>query len=360
MRRSTVLFATALFLLPALTACEGPTGPAGTSGVAGSTGPAGPVGPAGQNANENCTQCHTNNTELFAKQVQYGASIHRIGGNFERGNSASCASCHAHEGFADRVAHGMADESSIAPENPSPINCRTCHQIHTTYTSADYALTTTAPVTLMFGGGTFDQGDANLCASCHQGRPVTGAPVLGGPDVTITSSRYGVHHGPQSLVLSAQGAYEFTGSKVVPSNPNTHGKSSTNPDGCVSCHMAAAYGAQAGGHTWNMAYDYHGAERGNYAGCNTSGCHAGDISTFDYEDVQTEVEELLADLAVELKRVGVMRAGDTYAATGKFKADLAAAYINWQMFEEDRSLGVHSPRYVVSVLTNTIEKMKTY
>jgi hypothetical protein len=365
MRRSSVLIAAAVFLLPMLTACEGPTGPAGPAGTAGATGPAGPTGPqgpagpAGQDANENCTQCHTNNTMLFARQVQYENSTHRNGGNFER-NDADCAGCHTHEGFLDRVANGNADLSSISPDNPSPINCRTCHQIHTTYTSADYAFTRTAAVTFMFRGGNFDMGEANLCASCHQGNIMgEDVPVIDGPDVTITSSRYGVHHGPQSQVLAAEGAYEFEGSANIPTGPNSHGNAAVNEDGCISCHMAAAYGAQAGGHTWSMSYDYHGSERGNYAGCNNSACHDGDVDTFDYDDIQTEVEELLAELVVELKRVGIMRA-DGYATTGTWDANLAAAFINWQMLEEDRSFGVHSPRYVPRVLTNTIEMVKTY
>lgn len=368
MRRSSVLIAAMVFLLPMLNACEGPTGPEGPAGAAGSAGPAGPAGPqgpAGQDANENCTQCHTNNTTLFARQVQYNNSVHRQGGNFER-SDADCAGCHTHEGFLDRVANGDADMSSISPENPSPINCRTCHQIHTTYTDADFAFTRTSAVTLMFGGGTFDQGEANLCASCHQGRPVEGPPVIDGPDVEVTSSRYGVHHGPQSLVLSAQGAYEFVGSANIPSGPNTHGNPAANADGCPTCHMAAPFGGQAGGHTWNMEYEYHGSETGNYAGCNTGDCHDGDVDpaddwghTFDYNGVQTEVEELLATLATELQRVGIMR-DDHYAYTGTFPANLAAAFINWQMFEEDRSRGIHSPRYVPRVLTNTIEMVQTY
>jgi len=202
-------------------------------------------------------------------------------------------------------------------------------------------------------------GNGNLCASCHQGRAVSGAPVIDGPDVTITSSRYGVHHGPQSLVLSAQGAYAFEGSENIPSGPNTHGNPAANADGCVGCHMATAYGAQSGGHTWKMAYDYHGNMEDNVAGCNTGACHDGDVDDFEYEDVQAEVEGLLADLATELQRVGIMRA-DHYANTGTWAANLAAAFINWQMLEEDRSLGIHSPRYVPRVLQNTIEMVQTY
>ena len=108
MRRNTVLLAAAVFLLPLVTACEGPEGPAGptgSSGVTGPQGPAGPVGPAGQDANENCTQCHADNVTLFAKQVQYEASTHRTGGNFER-SDADCAACHTHQGFLERLATG--------------------------------------------------------------------------------------------------------------------------------------------------------------------------------------------------------------------------------------------------------------
>ena len=146
MKRSLVLFAAAVFLLPLVTACEGPTGPAGPAGVAGPAGPAGPQGPqgpAGQDANENCTQCHTDNVELFVRQVQYAQSTHRLGGNFER-STTSCAPCHTHQGFLERI---ESDETSTAEDilNPAPINCRTCHQIHSSFTSADYAFTATTP-----------------------------------------------------------------------------------------------------------------------------------------------------------------------------------------------------------------------
>ena len=74
MRRSTALLVTALFLLPATFACEGPTGPAGPAGADGAAGPAGPagqVGPALPHAKANRTQCHTGAVAMFAKQVHY-------------------------------------------------------------------------------------------------------------------------------------------------------------------------------------------------------------------------------------------------------------------------------------------------
>ena len=43
----------------------------------------------------------------------------------------------------------------------------------------------------------------NLCSQCHQGRTLSPKPVPGGAQVTITSSRYGYHHGPQAQIVGA-------------------------------------------------------------------------------------------------------------------------------------------------------------
>ncbi len=361
MRRSTVLLAAAVFLLPMLNACEGPrgpegpTGPQGTEGPQGPQGPTGPAGPAGQDANESCTQCHTNNVELFAREVQYQASIHRTGGNFER-STTDCAVCHTHQGFLERIATG-ATTTAEDVMNPAPINCRTCHKIHTTYTSADYAFTTTAPNEFIFNPDfpTVDFGPiGNLCSQCHQARGLEPRPVPGGDPVVVTSSRYGYHHGPQGTVLAGIGAFELNGD--VQNGPSAHGNKNANENTCGTCHMAAAFGNQAGGHTWNMSYEYHGSEEENIAGC--LDCH-NTLTTFDYIGLQSHVEELLADLATELKRIGIMSASGS-SVSGTWPADVAAAFVNWQMMEEDRSMGVHNPPYVVAILQGSITKMKTY
>jgi formate-dependent nitrite reductase cytochrome c552 subunit len=120
--------------------------------------------------------------------------------------------------------------------------------------------------------------------------------------------------------------------------------------------MGEAFGEQAGGHTWKMTYEYHGSERENIAGC--ADCHS-TLTTFDHVNLQSTVEELLDELATELMRIGVMRP-DHYAQTGTWPADVAAAFVNWQMIEEDRSLGVHNPPYVISVLNEAVAVMETY
>lgn len=357
MRRRVPILACASLLAFMLAGCEGPMGPAGPSGPAGPAGPQGPagsVGPAGQDVNENCTQCHNEKTDLFARQVQYQASGHYVNGNFER-STTDCAPCHTNEGFLEVLATG-AETTAKDIENPSPPNCRTCHQIHTTYTDADFALTTTAPVALRAAvGTTVNFGKGNLCASCHQGRPLDVVPAIGGPNVTIASSRYGMHHSPVAEVLGGKGLFAFSGPATVPGGAHIHGGSSV---GCATCHMATAFGAQAGGHTFNMSYDYHGATVDNVAGCMTSGCHSS-VTDFSKGGVQADVKAKLDELAGLLRTKGIMAAAPSVSSvSGSFPGSVAAAFVNWQVINEDKSLGIHNPDYVLAILTNTIAEMK--
>ncbi len=363
MRRRLPLLVAAVFLVPLVTGCEGPVGPEGPAGAQGAQGPAGPqgpvgpIGPAGQDATQTCTQCHTNNVGLFAKQVQYEQSTHRLGGNFERATT-SCAPCHTHQGFLERIATGGTSTAATILD-PAPINCRTCHQIHTTYTNADYALTVSGPNAMVFNPtqGPNDLGEiGNLCSQCHQGRSLNPVPVPGGADVTVTSSRYGYHHGPQGQVVAGVGGFDLGGGATE--GPMAHGNPGINQGTCGTCHMGEAFGEQAGGHTWKMTYEYRGRDNDNVAGCEP--CHSS-IDDFDYNDVQTTVAALMEELRVELVRIGIKRDGDNwYANAGTWPADVAAAQVNYQMVGEDRSLGVHNPGYVIPLLQGSVAKMKTY
>ena len=71
----------------------------------------------------------------------------------------------------------------------------------------------------------------------------------------------------QGIMLAGTGGVEFAGTATYGNSPHT----TAITDACVTCHMAEAYGSQAGGHTWNMTYDYHGQETLNDAACQT--CH---------------------------------------------------------------------------------------
>jgi hypothetical protein len=177
---------------------------------------------------------------------------------------------------------------------------------------------------------------------------------VGGGDLDITSFRWGYHHGPQAPLLAHTGGYEVAGSMSY-APPASGGHYGTITDGCVTCHMATAYGAQAGGHTFAMAYAYHGHMEDNVASCVE--CHA-DAEDFDYMGIQTEIEMYLDSLASVLQGMGVMDQ-DHYIITGTRTELEAGAFLNFQFLYEDRSLGVHNPKYAKALLVNTLEALAT-
>jgi hypothetical protein len=292
-----------------------------------------------------CIDCHNDTTLIVSKTVQWENSLHGSGYTFER-NGASCAGCHTSEGFTERIAAGSF-EASEDVQNPTPINCRTCHDIHNTYTSADWALTTTEPVTIELTNEVYDLGNSNLCANCHQPRTSYEIPVAGGGDVEITSTRFGPHHGDQSSMIAGVGGYgEYNGSNVHYDNVD---------NGCITCHMSDAYGKQAGGHTMNNTYEYHGAVEESLAGC--IACHE-DIESFDRDGAQTEIEELLEEVHVLLVAQGLIDGESGSGIPGTFSSEQAGALWNYKTVEEDRSMGVHNFKYAKFLLETALEALE--
>lgn len=351
-----------------LSSCEGPEGPAGPAGPAGADGaqgaqgeqgPAGADGVDGADGNGTCVICHDDDVVLLAKQQQALSSHHLSGGNYER-LSSYCAYCHTHQGFVEHQETGAVAADIV---DPAPINCRTCHMIHVNYDATDWALVTTDPVVLTHGDATVDLGeDANLCVNCHQSLAVSGMPVVGGDSVSITSSRWGPHHGPQSNNLWGVGAYEVAGTESY-GTPGTHAHANV---GCVDCHMAPVpYGGRtAGGHTFNMTYEYHGHEEGNVAAC--SGCHSAiedlDPPSFDLGGFQTEIDDLVTQLETIFIAAGYMDGpGELWNASStaplKVHADVAGAMLNYKTVTEDRSRGIHNPVYMKAMLQNALEAL---
>ena len=129
------LFLVLLLVLVFLIGCEGPTGPAG---------PAGTDGTDGVGLNTNCTQCHVGDVLLISRMQQFAMSRH--GPGWYTRDSGLCVNCHSHQGFLARVETGVWAEPEEPIENVASMNCRTCHQLHTTYTDADFAFTRSGPV----------------------------------------------------------------------------------------------------------------------------------------------------------------------------------------------------------------------
>ena len=328
-----MLLVVGLLLLAAfaLTACAGEAGPAGPSGPEGPQGLQGEPGPALTAADLTCTECHNDTTLITGKEAAWEESMHGSGEAYVRGTSADCAGCHSGGGFTAMVAAGQTPfEVEAGDPNPTRQDCRTCHEIHTTYTGEDWALTTTAPVALVaFEDQTFDGGKGNLCATCHQPRRTMGPDVVDGM-VNWSSTHYGPHHGPQSAMLMGIG-----GAGEVEGKPAAH--YSMVEDTCVSCHVG-----DGANHSFAPSV----------AAC--QGCHA-DITDFDVNGTQTEVAALLTELEDALVAAGMYDVEKDSAIVGEYPEAQAAALWNYvYIAHEDKSMGVHNPAYTRALLEASI------
>lgn len=304
-----------------------------------------------------CKTCHNYFappvfTNIAAKQIQWEASVHATGGNFIRNNGNTCAICHTSEGFRESLVTG-ADQTAEPIENPTPLNCHTCHQIHTNYDNTDFALTTIAPVEIRISGETVDFGKGNLCAMCHQPKVPDNMPTVGGGDIEITDKFWGPHYGTQASILGGTGGYEIPGTVAYANSAHT----TVVTDGCPTCHMATAHDDRSGGHTLKMSSESGGSDRPNIAGCVE--CHA-DIDTFDLYGVQTEIAGLLDELKILLIANNLI--DDTNHAVpgspGRISADQAGILLNYLMVLNEGSHGVHNTRYSRALLQNSIEALK--
>jgi hypothetical protein len=342
--RKTIVLAcsviVALFFLAACAGAPGAVGPAGPAGPAGPVGPAGSAGVAGTNpsaADLTCTQCHNATTLIDGPATSWGSSVHAIGIAFGiAGNVSTCTGCHTGVGFSDRMAAGQTnpDKFTTVYPNPTRIDCRACHNIHTTYTKDDFSLKTVAAVPLYaMQGATFDGGKGNLCANCHQARTALPAAAADGT-VSVTSTHWGPHHGPQAEMMLGVG-----GSADVQGAPGPHYLKVT--DTCVACHM----GGDAANHTYTP----------NVATCQT--CHTG-AKDFNMNGAVTELDAKITTLKTALTTAGLL---DKTGApvVGKYPAAKAGALWNYLLVAvEDKSHGVHNMPYAEALIDSALAAMK--
>lgn len=338
MRKRTLLYIGLLGLATLiLAACAGAAGEPGSAGPAGPAGPQGPAGPPGEAAAADqlsCTQCHNDSTHLTGKATAWSESLHGTGEAYVRGASASCAGCHSGGAFSEMVAAGQnPGEVESGDPNPTRQDCRACHEVHETFTDADWALETTDPVDLYaVEGVTFDGGDGNLCANCHQPRRVF--PEAEEGVVTGITSHWGPHHGPQSAMLLGVAGGGVEGS------PSAHYQ--TVGDTCVACHLG-----EGDGHTFEP----------DVANCQA--CHSG-AEDFDINGTQTAVQALVDELGDALVAEGVLseNSPDGHPTVEEAPEDVALALFNWiYVAHEDKSLGVHNPDYTIALLEAGLEAL---
>jgi hypothetical protein len=250
------------------------------------------------------------------------------------GGRPSCNGCHSGGGFADRIASGTktADIKTADP-NPTRIDCRACHQIHTSYTKDDFALRTTDAVKLEALDATFDGGMGNLCANCHQQR--SAFPTATDGKVKVDSTHWGGHHGPEAALLLGVG-----GAGGIEGKPAPH--YTQVKDTCVTCHLGGA------GPDANHSFVP------QVATCVQ--CHT-DAKSLDVDGVQTEIKGKLDQVQAALQAKGLMDK-DGVIVVGEYPEAQAAALWNYLFVLEDKSNGVHNADFANAMLDAALEALK--
>jgi len=323
---------------------EGPQGAAGANGLNGKD------GTDGKDANETCKLCHAKDV-VDRIAVEFQMAKHSWGeAAFEESGNTTCAPCHEQKGYVYVCVNNTATDFTFnattkkwvnsytvpSSEAIGELGCFTCHtSLHTTYGAEDIALTTVAPVPMtMYGGAetiniTADGGRGNLCAKCHQPRPLTCGndpsgrllnydSVLNYPKAFMYDSTAGaintmvkpsyrmhVHYGAVGAVYAGVGGIEYPGTRTYENSKHTTEAS------CQDCHMADPMVGVAGGHSFNMRNGLESALGGNttwnFNGCNQENCHDKaplSSSSGDWKDTRAEIKGYLDDLAAKINECG--------------------------------------------------------
>jgi len=362
-----------------VTGCEGPEGPVGPKGDTGDTGATGAQGVQGEQGiagNVTCLECHSDDVIQIVQEA-FHQSQHASGAIAVdyAGGRAGCAECHSHEGYLEFARTGDVAADIV---NPSAWQCKTCHNIHTTFEGEDLAFRLGDAVTLIADGTTvFDAGNNNTCANCHQARRAVGdydnatedkqytreftgadrdiylAHGAVGPNGSktddgttltvvfdvplathsyISSTHAGPHHGPQANLWSGVAGAAVDDGAIF----------GAHEGGCVVCHMGPD-----SGHSF-MPKD---------ANCQVEGCHSA-----SKEDALDAFEVRLVAVGMALEQIGAVHfdeAGfdDTEEYWGNFHPMYASltkeefsAWWNFIYLLEDRSNSAHNPTYAKALL----------
>jgi len=290
-----------------------------------------------------CFTCHGEDGYLLAARGEWENSIHASGNNVDYTNrgGTDCTQCHNHQGFLEYVATG---EVTAPYDQVSAIHCFTCHAPHS---RGDLTLRIDDPY-ILANDDVFDFGSANLCANCHHSRYSSDNIV----DNIEVSQYWGPHHGPQGDLVAGSNGYEYDGYFYGNTGHGNVGMGNA----CIGCHMgnpSTHVGYRVGGHSFNMVDEESDATLVGVC----QECHP-EAENFDYDGIQTEVEGLLEELDDLLVAAGLID-GSGYPISGTIAdKNMAGAVFNYKLVEEDRSLGIHNPAYVIDLLESSIEYME--
>lgn len=310
-----------------------------------------------------CAQCHDSSSGNQQIVWQWSQMSHSATPTH---TDSGCTKCHTGEGFVDQRVDALPAKTYTAPHS---ITCSTCHDPH--FSENEHQLRLAGDYTFDSGQTYVNAGLGGLCMRCHNSRNTAST------DAALIASSRGAHHGPQADVLDGINGYSF-GQAFNANSAHT----TSVPDTCVACHMAAptqsGHGVitppKVGGHTFSMR-DGLGTTTTTDDVMNAvnacAGCHPG-LTTFDrtaradydgngkIEGIQTEVRGLLAILKTKI----LLISGTSFSATSgeisvttsgwnALTATKKGAIYNFNLVVRDASLGVHNTSYTIQLLQRT-------
>ncbi|MEI8140662.1 MAG: ammonia-forming cytochrome c nitrite reductase subunit c552 [bacterium] len=309
----------------------------------------------------NCGHCHDSMTH-HVKNYEWNQTLHATGTVFKGyATEASCAPCHSAQDFIlvnDPDWAGVTNPVRLGTANEG-ITCVACHDPHSTG-MGDYQLRSFTNVVLKNNAKLTLGGNGLLCMQCHKARQDAETYVL--PALTPSgASRFGPHHGPQTDMLFGTNAIQY--GMTMPSSRHVN----VLEDSCIECHMqeTPTNGVamnKVGAHTFSLSYTTNSTTVDLTETCVK--CH-GEIEDFniggvDYdhdgviEGTQTEIDGLVNTLALLLPPVG----SATVTPSSAYTLSQRKALYNYLFVTEDRSHGVHNPKYAASILQASIDDLK--
>ena len=304
-----------------------------------------------------CAYCHDDGSKNIIPQ-QFASANHATLPNTASENGAgreACVRCHTAKGFVQFAANVSTTDPNF-DNTAAPIACQACHDPHGAANNTHILRLVSASI-LAPGGKTTtitNAGLGTICFNCHQSRVEANAGVAATP-----SSRFGPHHGPQGDMLEGSNMLSLGGIALKTSN-----HIGATGDACVKCHMYAvpnnAQGVQLiGGHSFRMSsptgvddmlacVQCHGATFGT--SFDQVRFFFNGIGDLDGDGVinglQTEVKGMIAKITATLPQ----KNGALSGPDATWSKDQLSAYWNAITAQEDKSNGIHNPKYIVSAL----------
>ncbi|MEI7484043.1 MAG: ammonia-forming cytochrome c nitrite reductase subunit c552 [Ignavibacteriota bacterium] len=311
-----------------------------------------------------CSSCH-DNPWRYPQVAQWKNSIHNapvfegrtVADSLRNKPASDCNMCHDgrnHIDYTKKTVGGanVFTAPALNKGDMTSIGCPTCHDPHGN--SNDFSLRNYPADTLQNGYNYAFTTTGKTCMTCHQSRRNNKTYVVVKGSF---SSTWGPHENPQGDVLMGQNFATF-------GFPFISGSHKNNSGACVSCHMAATTDTgtvtrdKVGGHSMNL----HDAAS-NFdltTGCN--GCHPGKASFDDFmapedydgngivEAWQKEVAGCLKNLRIALPPAGLDSVNWVFIARDSMNLNLRKAFWNYQLINNDKSLGMHNPFLAIQVL----------